>query len=112
VKLNDESALPAEPRPEPPPPRRHPSTIGGGLYIVVVVAMCTGLAMIWSTGDWRFGIRVVAGALATAAVLRLILPERDAGMLAVRHRITDVTIVGSIAIALFILASSIPDQPL
>ena len=111
MTLNDQSAPPAEPQPEPPAPRRYPSTIGGALYLLVLVAMATGLATTWRGDDWRLGIRIVAGALAAAAVLRLVLPQKDAGMLAVRHRMTDVVLVGAIAVALFVLAASIPDQP-
>ena len=37
-------------------------------------------------GDWRLGIRVLAVGLLVAAACALVLPARDAGMLAVRHR--------------------------
>jgi hydrogenase maturation factor len=75
------------------------------------VVTLAGIVMTWRSHDWRLGIRVVAGALTAAAVLRLLLPQKDAGMLAVRHRLFDVAVVGVIAVALFVLASSIPDQP-
>ena len=61
--------------------------------------------------DWRLGVRVIAGALAGAGALRLVLPERDAGMLAVRHRLLDVLLLAALAGALFYLAGDIPDQP-
>jgi hypothetical protein len=93
-------------------PRRHPSTIGGALYLVVLLVTAVGIALVYRSHDWRLGIRVVAGALAGAAVLRLLLPQRDAGMLAVRHRFVDVGLVGAVSAALFFLADSIPDQPL
>lgn len=64
-----------------------------------------------SVSDWRTGIRIVSGALAFAAVLRLVLRDRDAGMLAVRNRFLDVGILVLIAGALLALAESIPDQP-
>ena len=44
-------------------------------------------------------------------MLRLVLPEDDAGMLAVRHRALDVAFLVLIGTALFVLASTIPDQP-
>ncbi|UMG93344.1 DUF3017 domain-containing protein [Nocardioides sp. TF02-7] len=75
------------------------------------MATATGIAMTWRSDDWRLGVRVVAGALAAAAALRLVLPQKDAGMLAVRHRLVDVLLVGSVATALFVLVASIPDQP-
>ncbi len=107
--------MPPEPSPEPVPEqpsrRRYPSTIGGMLYILVLVAMGVGIGITWRGHDWRLGIRVVAGALAAASVLRLVLPQRDAGMLAVRPRMFDVTVVGALAVALFVLAEVTPDQP-
>ncbi|WP_312856052.1 DUF3017 domain-containing protein [Nocardioides stalactiti] len=97
--------------PEVPPRRRYPSTIGGALYLLVLAAMATGIGITWQAHDWRLGIRVVAGSLAAASFLRLVLPQHDAGMLAVRPRLVDVLLVGSVAAALFALAHNIPDQP-
>jgi hypothetical protein len=56
-------------------------------------------------------VRVVAGALFAAAALRLVLRQRDAGMLAVRHRFIDVALLVLVGGALFFLAADIPDQP-
>ncbi|KAA1427248.1 DUF3017 domain-containing protein [Nocardioides antri] len=100
-----------DPLPEPPHRRRYPSTIGGVLYILVLAAMAVGIGITWHGPDWRLGIRVVAGALAAAALLRLVLPQRDAGMLAVRPRVVDVLLAGSVSVVLFVLADNIPDQP-
>ena len=114
---------PPEP-PEPPEPiepidpidpsdlleRRYPSTIGGACYLGVLVVASVGLALV-ALDDWRVGVRVIAGALGSAALLRLALPERDAGMLAVRHRSIDVALLGGVAAALWFLAGDIPDQP-
>ena len=96
--------------PEHPEPRRYPSMIGGGLFLLVLAATVTGLLV--ATQDWRSGVRVVAGALAFAALVRLLLPQKDAGMLAVRHRALDVVLLAVSSGALFFLASSIPPQPL
>ncbi len=63
------------------------------------------------THDWRLGVRILAASLAAAAGLRLVLPKRDAGMLAVRHRLLDVFLLGGVSVVLFALATSIPDQP-
>jgi hypothetical protein len=91
-------------------PRRYPSTIGGGLFLLVLVAMVTGILV--ATQDWRLGVRVVAGALGFAALVRLVLPQKDAGMLAVRHRMLDVLILAGASAGLVFLAFSIPNQPL
>lgn len=95
---------------EPAGPRRYPSTIGGGFYLAVLVLTIVGV-VVAATSDWRTGIRIIGGALAFAAALRLVLRDHDAGMLAVRHRALDVSILVVIAGTLFVLAASIPDQP-
>ena len=116
--IDDQTGEEAEEHPQQPEqplaeeePRRHPSTIGGALYLGVLAAMATGLAVVWFD-DWRTGVRILAGALAAAALSRLVLPQRDAGMLAVRNRFLDVAIMGIVAVVLFVLAASIPNQPL
>ncbi|GAA3817631.1 DUF3017 domain-containing protein [Nocardioides panacisoli] len=118
--IDDHTGEAAEEQPEEQPveaaqppadePRRHPSTIGGALYLGVLAAMATGLGVVW-LDDWRTGVRILAGALAAAALFRLVLPQRDAGMLAVRNRFLDVAVVGVVAVVLFLLAASIPNQP-
>lgn len=90
--------------------RRYPSTIGGAFYLLVLAAGAVGIAIVWS-GDWRLGIRCLAGGLCFASFLRLVLPARDAGMLAVRNRFFDAVLLGGVGAALFFLAATIPDQP-
>ncbi len=103
-----------EPPPDIEPPleleRRYPSTIGGLFYLLVLGAGATGIGIVWS-GDWRLGIRCLAAGLCFAATLRLVLPSRDAGMLAVRSRLFDAVLLGGLGAALFFLAQTIPDQP-
>ncbi|WP_340537386.1 DUF3017 domain-containing protein [Nocardioides sp. GXZ039] len=91
-------------------PRRYPSTVGGAFYLAILVTAATAIGIVVN-GDWRVGIRVLAAGLAVAGLLRLVLPRRDAGMLAVRHRVLDVVLLFGVAIALYWLAGSIPDQP-
>jgi len=90
--------------------RRYPSTIGGAFYLAVLATGTVGIAIVWG-GDWRLGIRCLAAGLCFAALLRLVLPRRDAGMLAVRHRLVDTLLLGGVGAALFFLAATIPDQP-
>src|SRR6478752_7565660 len=94
----------AEPPPEDPDePRRYPSTIGGAFYLLVlgVVAL----------DEWRSGVRLMGGAPIFAAAVRLVLRRRDAGMLAVRHKLLDAAILIVLGGSLIFLAGSIPDQP-
>ncbi len=102
-----------EPEIKPPEesPRRYPSTIGGLLYLVALGAVLAGIG-ISVLDDWRLGVRWVAAGLAFAATCRLLLPTRQAGMLAVRHRAVDVLMLLGVAGALWFLAGDIPNQPL
>jgi Protein of unknown function (DUF3017) len=99
--------------PVPPeePPRRYPSTIGGGLYLVVLLGVGAGLVVV-TIGDWRLGVRVAGVSLIVGAVCRLLLPQHHAGMLAVRNRWFDCALLTGLGVALIFLAGSIPNQPL
>ena len=104
----DAGTDPALVGPAPTEPRRHPSTIGGAFYLVILAATVVGIVIV-STGRWRTGVHWMGGALVVGALLRSVLPTRDAGMLAVRHRWFDAALLGGTGVALWILASSIPD---
>jgi Protein of unknown function (DUF3017) len=91
-------------------PRRYPSTIGGLFYLLVLAMTLIGLALVWFD-SWRTGVRWVGGSLLFAAVVRLALSGRNAGMLAVRHRAVDATLLTGVGLALLALANSIPNQP-
>jgi hypothetical protein len=106
-----------EPTPVPGPPateawepRRYPSTIGGAFYLLVLGIVVVGIA-IAAVGDWREGVRWVGMALLLAAGVRLVLRRQDAGMLAVRHRLVDVTLLAATGATLIFLGGSIPEPP-
>jgi hypothetical protein len=54
-------------------------------------------------------VHVIAVALAVAGVVRGVLPHRDAGMLEVRSRWFDTGLLVAAAVAVWVLASTIPD---
>ena len=91
--------------------RRYPSTIGGAFYLLVLGVSAVGLGVV-TQGDWRLGVRWIGAALVLAAVARLVLPTRQAGMLAVRRRTVDVVILAGVGVAMLFLSASIPNQPL
>jgi hypothetical protein len=91
-------------------PRRYPSTIGGAFYVSILAAAGVAL-VIASRSDWRLGIKVLGVSLIVAALLRLVLANRDAGMLAVRNRFIDAFLLGGAGAALVALATSIRDMP-
>ena len=106
-----ESVPPVSAEPvDPDEPRRYPSTIGGAFYLLVLAVVAVALVLV-ALHEWRTGIRVMGGALLFAAVVRLVLRSRDAGMLAVRHKVLDALILVVLGGALVFLAGSIPDQP-
>lgn len=90
--------------------RRYPSTLGGLLYLLVLAGLLIGIATVVVV-DWRLGTRVIAGSLLSGALFRLVLPEKDAGMLAVRHRFLDAMWPAGAGLVLLFLATSIPNQP-
>jgi hypothetical protein len=93
-----------------PTGRRYPSTIGGAFYLVVLLISAAGLVVV-AQGDWRAGVKMIGGSLVLAAVVRLLLPAKDAGMLAVRRRAIDVVLLVTVGVLLWILSVTIPNQP-
>lgn len=57
---------------------------------------------------WRRGVYVVAAACVLGALLRLVLPARRVGSLAVRTRAVDVVTLLVLGVALGLLASVVP----
>jgi len=75
---------------------------------LVLAVACLGLAITWF-GDFKYGLLTVGGALLLGAALRLTLPE--VGMLAVRSRFTDVsvlTLLGGVIVLLTLVAQPDP----
>jgi DUF3017 family protein len=75
--------------------------------LAVLVAVAVGLAMV-ALEHWRRGLLVVGLALVGAAVLRLVLPVRRVGFLAVRSRPVDVVLMAGTGIVLAVLTLSVP----
>jgi hypothetical protein len=92
-----------------PARRRYPSTFGGVIYLIVVLATLVGLAMV-AFGPWRRGMALVGFALIFAACMRLVTREDEAGMLRVRSRWFDVSVLAGVGASLIALSANIPDQ--
>ena len=71
------------------------ATVGAGLLVVTL-------------GHWRQGLVVIGLVLIAAAVLRLLLPVRSVGFLAVRSRFVDVLFLAGAGVALTVLVLTIP----
>jgi hypothetical protein len=76
------------------------------------VALCgIALGLLWIRGggrDVRGGTLVIAGVLLAAAVARLGLPDRRAGMLGSRRRILDVTAFAVLGVGLLVAGLVFP----
>lgn len=106
-----ESVPPVSAEPvDPDEPRRYPSTIGGAFYLLLLGVVAVAMVVV-VLDEWRTGIRLMGGSLLLAAVVRLLLRSRDAGMLAVRHKLLDALVLVVLGGSLIFLAGSIPEQP-
>ena len=74
---------------------------------IVLLGVCAALVLI-GTDQFRRGSIVLSGSVVLAMFLRLLLPERDAGMLANRTRRLDVSILGCIGLALTVFTFWVP----
>ena len=75
--------------------------------LAVLVTVGIGLLLV-TFEHWRRGLVVVGLALVVAAALRLLLPVRQVGFLAVRSRPTDVLFLAGSGVALTVLILMIP----
>ena len=75
---------------------------------LVLVLLVAALALVLvATDRWRRGATVLGAALVLAGGLRAVLPDDDAGLLAVRARIPDVLAYGGLGVSLVFFAASI-----
>jgi hypothetical protein len=75
--------------------------------IVVLLGVAIALTLV-SLDYFRRGSVVLAGSVLLAAFLRLLLPDREAGLLVVRSRRVDVIILGVLGSLLAIFAFWVP----
>jgi len=106
--VTDPSPPVTDPSPPEPPsaptqaPRRRIDPLS-----LVTVTVAVGV-LIAALHHPRTGMFVVCGGLGAAALLRLVLSPRDAGLLVVRKRRLDVVVLLGLAIALGVLAAVTP----
>lgn len=73
------------------------------VFVLGVVAIGFLITLLW---NWSPGLLVMGAAFGLAAVLRLVLPERAAGLLRVRSRWFDVTFLTACAASVIVLVLS------
>ena len=75
--------------------------------LVVLLVVGSGLLLV-TFEHWRLGLIVIGLALVGAGALRLLLPVRRAGFLAVRSRPLDVVLLAGTGLTLAVIARTIP----
>lgn len=76
-------------------------------YLLPVVGVLGGLAWL-ATHHFKRGSGLIAVSLLLGAVLRLLLPESRAGLLAVRSKALDVLALASLGVAIALVAYKVP----
>jgi len=77
---------------------------------LVLLCAAAGVAVVVSD-HFRRGSVVISGALLLAALLRLVLPVRRAGLLAVRSRVFDVAVLTTLGLGMLLTAVVVPPPP-
>ena len=77
--------------------------------LAVLVAVGVGLGMV-ALEHWRRGLVVIGCSLVAAALLRLLLPVRRVGFLAVRSRTVDVVLLAGVGVAVVAIALAVPAE--
>jgi hypothetical protein len=75
------------------------------LMVWIVIAM--GLVL-YSPRDVRLGAALAGAGMLVAAVARIVLPARSAGMLATRQRFTDAATIAVLGLGMLVLGVSLP----
>ncbi len=88
---------------DPPQPSRFPPWLVQMPYALVLSGLAAGIAVV-GFAYFKRGPAIIAGTLVLAAVFRLVLPKDWIGMLAVRRRWVDLTVLVGLACLLIVFA--------
>ena len=99
----------ARARRKAPPARSAAKALAWLPYLIVLAGVAAGMFVIWQGAQYAGrGAGLVGGALLVAAVIRLVLPPRYAGLLASRGRALDVVTYAVLGAAVLGVALSLP----
>ncbi len=87
----------------PAPPALAPGSV---VFLVMLAACAVGLVLA-AADQWQAGVLCIGGALAVGCLARLLLPNGAAGLLRVRRKLVDVTILGALAFVIVFVAVTI-----
>jgi hypothetical protein len=78
--------------------------------LIVVIGVLAGLVVSFlGESSWRLGCLLIGASLGVGAVERIALPSRDAGLLQVRTKAFDVTVLAVAGAAIIALAIVVPE---
>jgi hypothetical protein len=79
-------------------------------YSIVLAGVLAGLGWVWiGSHQLKVGMAIAACAFIAGAVARLVLPERQAGLLASRDRVIDFLALACFGTCIFTLALVLPN---
>lgn len=78
--------------------------------MIVIVGVAIGLGIVMLGEDtWRLGCLIIGASLGVGAVERIALPTKEAGLLQVRSRAFDITVLALAGAAIITLAIVVPE---
>lgn len=92
-------------------PRRDRHPLLQQLPFILVLTLVAIAAVRIGMYHWRQGAALIAGALLVAAVLRAVLGEEQAGLLAIRGKVIDVLVYGALGAMILFVALTIAQGP-
>ena len=93
--------------PVPPPARPGPPLLREWPITVVLAGVVVGLVVVWAH-YFRRGVTLIAVSICAAAVLRMLLPARQTGLLGVRSRAFDVMAYLLLGVSMLVLGLVLP----
>lgn len=87
----------------PRPPRPwYALVLGQWPLFVTLLTVSTGLVVVW--WHWKRGALIIGGGVVLGGILRLVLPEKAAGLLCCRSRWLDVLLTLATGLGIIVLA--------
>jgi hypothetical protein len=87
--------------------RSEPRT--GGIYTLMLLFTVVAMGLVWSSPrDVRWGADVFGAGMLLAALARVVLPARSAGMLATRQRLTDAATLAILGLGTLVVGLVLP----
>lgn len=78
--------------------------------LIIVVGVAAGLVIsLLGDATWRLGGYLIGASLLVGALERVVLPDRQAGLLEVRSKAFDVTILALAGVGILVLSYVVPE---